>query len=99
VYVAAFLEPGAVATRPVPIPKADFQHAFHRLAQDVRLGQRTPREAALELLRLSGQPPPEVETVASTGEWNLETYRGQGYTLVPEKQEGPVSLTPRRMKH
>src|SRR5690242_3457105 len=48
VYEVGFLEPGAVATRPVPILKADFQHAFQRLAQDVRLGQRTPREAALE---------------------------------------------------
>ncbi|MFL5355181.1 hypothetical protein [Archangium sp.] len=94
VYVAAFLEPGTVATRPVPIPKADFQRTFQRLSQDVRLGQRTPREAALELLRMSKQQEQEVETVASMGEWNLETYRGQGYSLVPEKQEGPVSLTP-----
>ncbi|MFL5353855.1 hypothetical protein [Archangium sp.] len=94
VYIAAFFEPGAVATRPVPILKPEFQRALQRLARDVRLGQRTPREAALELLRLSGQPARDVETVASAGEWNLEMYRGQGYTLVPEKQQGPVALTP-----
>ncbi|MFL5357491.1 hypothetical protein [Archangium sp.] len=60
----------------------------------MRLGRRTPRQAALELLRMSKQQAQEVETVESAGEWNLETYAGQGYTLVPAKQEGPVSLTP-----
>ena len=30
----------------------------------------------------------------SAGDWELETYRGQGYTLVPRKQEGPVVLVP-----
>jgi hypothetical protein len=94
VYEVGFLEPGAVATRPVPIGTAEFQQAFQRLSENVRLGRRTPREAALEMLRLSRQQSQEVETVASQGDWNLETYRGQGYTLVPEKQEGPVALTP-----
>ncbi|QRN99905.1 hypothetical protein JRI60_13160 [Archangium violaceum] len=93
-YEVDFLEPGAAATRPVPIPRPDFQRAFQWLAQHVRLGHLRPRAAALELLRLSRQPPQEVETVASTGDWNLEMYRGRGYTLVPERQQGPVSLTP-----
>nr|WP_245920219.1 hypothetical protein [Melittangium boletus] len=88
------MEPGAVATRPVPIKKAEFQQAFLRLSLDVRLTRRTPREAAHELLRISQQQPRDIETVASTGDWNLESYRGEGFTLVPETQDGPVRLTP-----
>jgi hypothetical protein len=87
-----FLEPSAVATRPVPIHKTEFQQAFQWLSQEVRMG-RSPREAARELLSLV-HPPKGAETVESRGDWSLEAYRGQGYTLVPEKQEGPVRLTP-----
>jgi hypothetical protein len=94
VYAVEFLEPGAIATWPVPISPAEFQHALQRLSGEVRLGKKTPKEAARELLRLSPPPPQGVETVASRGDWTLETYRGQAYTLVPEKQEGPVRLTP-----
>jgi hypothetical protein len=94
VYEVGFLEPGATATRPVPIRTAEFQRAFQRLSQDVRMGRRTPRKAALELLRLSKQQAQEMETVESAGDWSLEMYAGRGYTLVPGKQEGPVSLTP-----
>ena len=94
VYVVDFMEPGAAATRPVPIKKAEFQQAFLRLSLDVRLARRTPKEAARELLNISRQQPQDVETVASTGDWNLESYRGEGYTLVPERQDGPVRLTP-----
>ncbi len=93
VYVVDFLEPSTVATRPVAIPRAEFQQAFLRLSRDVRLGAKAPREAAHELLSLL--PPPEgVETVAATGYWKLETYAGQGYTWIPERQVGPVVLTP-----
>ncbi|WP_095989548.1 hypothetical protein [Cystobacter fuscus] len=92
-YVVDFLEPGNVATRPVPLPRAEFQQAFLRLSRDVKLGAKTPRAAARELLHLL--PPPEgIETVDSQGDWLLEVYRDQGYTLVPERQEGPVVLTP-----
>jgi hypothetical protein len=94
VYVVDFLEPGAVATRPVPINKAEFQQAFPRLSRDVRLGRRTPKEVARELLSLLPRHSQDVETVASRGDWNLEVYRGEGYTLVPQKQDGPVRLTP-----
>ncbi|WP_342747704.1 hypothetical protein [Melittangium boletus] len=94
VYVVEFMEPGAVATRPVPIKKAEFQRAFLRLSLDVRLARRTPKEAAHELLSISRQQPQDIETVASTGDWNLESYRGEGFTLVPEQQDGPVRLTP-----
>ncbi|MFL5358124.1 hypothetical protein [Archangium sp.] len=93
-YEVGFVEPQGVATRPVPIRTAEFQRSFQRLSQDVRLGRRTPRQAAMELLRLSQRQAPVVETVESAGEWNLETYAGRGYTLVPERQTGPVVLTP-----
>ncbi|WNG43030.1 hypothetical protein F0U60_02180 [Archangium minus] len=94
VYVVDFMAPGVVATRPVPIHKAEFQRAFLLLSRDVRLARRTPKEAARELLSLLQLPPQDVETVASTGDWSLETYRGEGYTLVPQKQDGPVRLMP-----
>ncbi|WP_395857034.1 hypothetical protein [Cystobacter fuscus] len=94
VYDVDVMEHDAVSTRPVPIHKAEFQRAFQRLARDVQLRHGSPQQAARELLDLMPQPPPEVERVASTGDWNLETYRGRGYTLVPEKQNGPVCLTP-----
>ncbi|WNG30927.1 hypothetical protein F0U62_48105 [Cystobacter fuscus] len=93
VYVADFMEPGAIATRPVRIPRAEFQQAFLRLSRDVRLGTKTPQAAARELLHLLPSPK-GVETVDSQGDWLLEVYRGQAYTLVPERQEGPVVLTP-----
>jgi hypothetical protein len=93
VYAVDFLEPGAVATRPVPIARAEFQPALQRLFVDVRLGRTRPKQAARELLRLL-PPPPAAETVEGKGDWKLEASRGQGYTLVPEKQEGPVFLTP-----
>ncbi|WNG28621.1 hypothetical protein F0U62_34940 [Cystobacter fuscus] len=93
VYDADFLEPGTVVTRPVRISRAEFQQSFLRLSRDVRLGAKTPQAVARELLHLL--PPPEgVETVDSTGDWLLEVYRNQAYTLVPERQEGPVVLTP-----
>ncbi|OJH38428.1 hypothetical protein BON30_25230 [Cystobacter ferrugineus] len=93
VYVVDFLEPGTVVTRPVRISRAEFQQAFLRLSRDVRLGAKTPQAAARELLHLL-PPPAGVETVDSTGDWLLEVYRDQAYTLVPERQEGPVVLTP-----
>jgi hypothetical protein len=93
VYVVDFLAPGSLATRPVPIARAGFQHAFQRLAQDVRLGAKTPRQAAHELLGLL-EPPPEEARVEASGYWKLEAYAGRGYTWIPEHQEGPVVLTP-----
>ncbi len=92
VYVVDFMEPGSVATRPVPIPSAEFQQAFLRLSRDVRLKQKTPRQAAHELLSLLGAPPDDP-MVAAMGYWKLETYAGLGYTWIPERQEGPVVLT------
>ncbi|WP_245919292.1 hypothetical protein [Melittangium boletus] len=87
------MEPGAVSTRPVPIPRAEFQQAFQRLAHDVRLGAKTPRQAAHELLNLIPTQP-DAPTVAVTGYWKLEHHRGESLTWIPERQEGPVALTP-----
>jgi hypothetical protein len=93
VYVVDFLEPGAVVTRPVRISRAEFQQAFLRLSRDVRLKHKTPRQAAHELLSLlDGRP--AAPLVTATGDWTLEQYRGQGFTFIPERQEGPVVLTP-----
>jgi len=92
VYAVDFVEPGAVSTRPVPIPRAEFQPAVQRLFVDVRLGYTSPKQAARELLRLL--PPPEAETVESKGEWRLETHHGRVFTLIPEEQKGPVRLSP-----
>ena len=93
VYVVDFMEPGAVATRPVPIPRTEFQQAFQQLAQDVRLGAKTPRQAAHELLTLMPTQP-DSPTVAVTGYWKLEHHRGEALTWILERQEGPVALTP-----
>ncbi|WP_395841960.1 hypothetical protein [Cystobacter fuscus] len=92
-YDADFLEPGAVATRPVRISRAEFQQAFLRLSRDVRLKRKTPREAAHALLSLL-ESSPEATRLAATGDWKLEQYRGQGFTFIPERQAGPVVLTP-----
>jgi len=93
VHAVDFIEPGAVTTRPVPIARAEFQPAVQRLLVDVRLGRTRPKQAARELLRLL-PPPSEVETVESKGDWRLETHHGRVRTLVPQKQDGPVRLSP-----
>jgi hypothetical protein len=93
VYEVEFLEPGAVRTRPVRINKAEFQRALLRLAGEVRLGRRKPREVAHELLSLMKKPE-EAPLVESWGEWRLEQYGGQGFTFLPERQQGPIVLTP-----
>jgi hypothetical protein len=93
VYAVDFLEPGAVSTQPVPIPRAEFQPAVQRLFVDVRLGRTSPKQAARQLLQLL-PPPPEGETVDSHGYWRLRTHHGRVFTLVPEEQKGPVRLSP-----
>ncbi|ATB44241.1 hypothetical protein CYFUS_009728 [Cystobacter fuscus] len=93
VYAVDFLEPGPVSTRPVRISRAEFQRAFLRLSRDVRLKHKTPRQAAHELLSLL-DPSPDAPWVAATGVWKLEQYRGEGFTFIPERQEGLVVLTP-----
>jgi hypothetical protein len=94
VYAVDFIEPGAVATRPVPISRAEFQPAVQRLLVDVRLGCTSPKQAARELLRLLPPPTSETKTLESHGHWRVEMYGGRAYTWVPEKQDGPVRLSP-----
>ena len=93
VYEVDFMEPGSVSTRPVSLPRAEFQQAFQRLARDVRLARKSPRQAAHELLRLLPEPQ-QAPTVEAQGDWVLEQSRGRGYTFFPERQDGPVVLTP-----
>ena len=93
VYTVGFLDPGALTPGPVPIARAEFKRALLLLARDVQVRQKSPREAAHDLLQWL-TPPQDVETLASQGDWRLETYAGQGYAFVPERQAGPVALTP-----
>jgi hypothetical protein len=93
VYVAGFMEPGAVTTRPVPIPRPEFQQAFQRLARDVRLKRKTPREAAHEVLSLV-ETQPGVPRMGARGTWRLEHHHRAAPTFTPLWQEGPVFLTP-----
>ena len=92
-YGVELMEPGHVATRPVPIPRAEFQHALQRLARDVRLGTKTPRQAAHELMDLLPTQP-DVPRVAMTGDWEVEQRHGSAPTWTPLRQDGPVELIP-----
>ncbi|WP_239576308.1 hypothetical protein [Archangium primigenium] len=87
------MDPGAAATRPLPISIAEFQQAFQRLARDVRVGAETPRQAAHALLKLMPTRS-DIPRVAVTGYWTLEHHRGEALTWISERQEGPVTLTP-----
>ena len=93
VYSVEFLEPGSVSTRPVPVDTVEFKQAVQRLARGVRWAG-SPRQVAREWLEVSKPSPQDVETVEMSGEWLLESYRGQTYTFVPLSQTGPVPLTP-----
>ncbi|MET0403334.1 MAG: hypothetical protein ABW123_13060 [Cystobacter sp.] len=73
VYVAEFMEPGAITTRPVRIPSAEFQHAFQRLAHDVRLKRMSPREAAHAYLGLVATKPDDLK-VTMKGDWEVEYH-------------------------
>ncbi|WP_434385908.1 SitA5 family polymorphic toxin [Melittangium boletus] len=94
VYVVDTMEPGAVALRPVSIPRVEFQKAVQRLAHDVRVGAKTPRQAAHALLNLMSTTP-DIPTVSVTGYWTLEHHRGEVLSWIPEGQEDAVALTPR----
>lgn len=91
-FEVRILEPGRVATRPVPIDKSEFRRSVERLARGRRISG-TPQEAARELLKIS-QERQDAELVAMAGDWEAEAYRGQIYTLVPVRQTGPVPLSP-----
>jgi hypothetical protein len=93
VYAVDFMEPGNVATRPVPIPSAEFQQAFQRLARDMRLKRQSPREAAHALLSLAATQQDDP-WVTMTGEWEVEQHYHSAPTWTPLHQEGPVELVP-----
>nr|WP_239015169.1 hypothetical protein [Archangium violaceum] len=93
VYAVDFMEPGNVATRPVPIPRAEFQQAFQRLARDVRLKRKSPREAAHEFLSLVATKPDDP-WVTMTGYWEVEQHYRSAPTWTPLRQDGPVELIP-----
>ncbi len=88
----AFMEPGSVATRPVPIHPAEYKRTLQRLAREARLAG-TPSLAARELLEALRQEQ-EVERVSMSGHWEAESYRGRVYSLVPVEQTGAVPLSP-----
>ncbi|WP_257457679.1 SitA5 family polymorphic toxin [Archangium lipolyticum] len=93
VYVVDFMEPGNVTTQPVPIPRAEFQQAFQRLARDARLKRKSPREAAHELLSLVATQPDD-SWVTMTGDWEVEQHHRSAPTWTPLRQDGPVELIP-----
>lgn len=93
VYEVDFMEPGARALRPVPIPRLEFQRAFQRLARNVRPQQKSPREAAHEFLNLVATKPEESWMVMS-GEWEVEQHPHATPTWTPLRQSGPVELIP-----
>ena len=92
-FDVGFLEPEPGTTRPVRVPKADFQRALSRLARSAPV-QGPAREVARRLLETVEQAPPEEETVELSGHWVLEMDRHRTYTLLPESQTGPVALEP-----
>jgi hypothetical protein len=93
VYEVEVLEPGSVATQPVPLSKADFLRALTRLARDIRL-EGTPREAARALLAASLVQQAEADSVSAGGDFRVEVSRDRVLSMVPSSQWGPVSLTP-----
>jgi len=92
VYVVDFMDPGTT-TRPVPIPRTEFQQAFRRLAHDVRLKWKSPREAAHEVLSLMATKP-DGPLVTMTGYWEVEQHSHAAPTWTPLRQEGPVEFIP-----
>lgn len=94
VFEVSILEQGSVTTRPVPISKAEFRRSVERLSRSLRFAG-TPQQAALELLKVAqDQELRDVARVAMAGDWDVETYRGQIYSMLPVRQTGPVPLTP-----
>ncbi|WP_075207728.1 hypothetical protein [Archangium violaceum] len=84
VYEVVVLEPGHVTTRPVSIGRAEFQRSFQRLVREVRVGKKTPQEAARELLK--GQVEQQVEWQQLEGVWLAEVYKDRVLTLVPQDE-------------
>ncbi|AKJ07479.1 hypothetical protein ATI61_12374 [Archangium gephyra] len=84
VYEVEVLEPGHAATRPVSIGRAEFQRSFQRLVREVQLGNKTPQEAARELLKGQVEQPAEWQQLE--GVWLAEVYKDRVLTLVPQDE-------------
>ncbi|ATB36062.1 hypothetical protein CYFUS_001476 [Cystobacter fuscus] len=80
VYDVDVIEPGRVATCPVPLTREDLQRAISRLVRSMQL-EAGPREEARRLLELGLEE-----------EWLAEVYRDRVLTLAPLGAE--VSLSP-----
>ena len=93
VYAVDFIEPDASTLPAVPIPGPEFQHAFQRLARDVRWKHTSPREAAHALLDLAATTP-DSPTLTMTGDWQVEQHPHAAPTWTPLRQDGPAPLVP-----
>lgn len=88
-YDVAVIEPGTVATRPVPVDKTAFRRTFQRLVREVQLNGKTPRQAALELLK--EQLAQQGTSLELSGTWLAEVSRGRVLTLVPVDESSPLT--------
>lgn len=79
VYDVDVIEPGRVATCPVPLTREEFQRAISRLVRSVKL-EAGPREEARRLLELGLEE-----------EWLAEVYRDRVLTLAPLGEEASLS--------
>ncbi|HYO53860.1 hypothetical protein [Archangium sp.] len=77
-YEVEEVEPGGVATCPVPVDRGGFQRAVRQLAREVRW-DAPPQEAARALLEAGLEE-----------EWVAEVSRGRVLTLVPLEDKGPL---------
>ncbi|MET0401342.1 MAG: hypothetical protein ABW123_03020 [Cystobacter sp.] len=79
IYDVAVIERGDVATKPVPVARAEFQRAMRGLAKGMRWKEGL-REAARRLLE-----------VGLEEEWLAEVYREQVLTLTPMRAGSMLS--------
>jgi hypothetical protein len=92
-YEVEVLEAGAVANRPVPVDRPDFQRAVQHLARQVRR-EGSPRQAALARLAAALAQQEEAGGMSAGGDYLAEVSRDRVLSLVPRSQWGPVALTP-----
>ncbi len=92
VYEVEVLEPGTVATQPVPTNTADLEWAL-QLARYIPW-EGAPRQAASALLAASLARQDESGSVSAGGDYLAEVSRDRVLSLAPRSQWGPVALTP-----
>ncbi|ATB30185.1 hypothetical protein [Melittangium boletus] len=86
-YDVKEVEPETLLNWPMTVSPRDFQGAMRHLSQNLAL-RGTPREAALEGLAASGEPPEDPWRLE--GHWLAEVSHGQVLTLVP-LDESPLT--------